>query len=201
MIPYRKGEVHINTIKIFKDFLDVEELSEAEADARRQVFSITDFLKKFVPGFENTFVSSTQCRIGFRETRRIIGEYVLTGKDVEEGRRFPDTIALFGYPVDIHDLKGIDSKFIYIKDNGAYGIPYRALIPRDVENIIVAGRCISADREAFASLRVMVGAMAIGQAAGAASYLKVKNGYSDFRDVPYRDLKDILIKQDVILDR
>ncbi len=201
MIPYRKGEVYVNTIKIFKDFLNVEELSEAEADARRQVFNITNFFKKFVPGFENTFVSSTQCRIGFRETRRIIGEYVLTGKDVEEGRRFSDTIALFGYPVDIHDLEGIDSKFIYIKDNGAYGIPYRAMIPRDVGNVIVAGRCISATREAFASLRVMVGAMAIGQAAGAASYIKVKNGYSDFRDVPYKDLKDILLKQDVILDR
>jgi len=200
MIPYRKGEVYVNTIKVFKDFLNVEELSEAEADARRQVFSITNFFKKFIPGFEHTFVSSTQCRIGFRETRRIIGEYILTGKDVEEGRRFPDTIALFGYPIDIHDLKGIDSKFIYIKDNGAYGIPYRAMIPKGVGNIIIAGRCISATREAFASLRVMVGAMAIGQAAGAASYLKVKKGYSDFRDVPYKDLKDILIKQDVILD-
>lgn len=200
LVPFRKGEVSINTIKIFKNFLDMKEISEAEIEARKQVYDITNFLKKWVPGFENTYVSFTNCQIGLRETRRIIGDYILTGKDVEEGRIFPDTIALFGYPIDIHHFDGIDSEFKFIKDNGVYGVPYRILLPKNIENLIVAGRCVSATREAFASLRVMVGAMAIGQAAGAASCLKANKGYFSFREVPYSDLRRILLRQGAILN-
>lgn len=199
-MPFRKGELYINTIKIFENFLDIDEMSRAEIEGRKQVFLITKFLKKHVPGFENAYVSNTNCNIGLRESRRIVGDYTLTEDDVKNGRIFNDTIALFGYPMDIHDLKGVDSKFIYIKNDGAYGIPYRILIPRDNENIIAAGRCVSATRNAFASLRVMVGAMAIGQAAGVASFLKTKQNLKSFRDISIKDLRDNLLNQNVILN-
>ena len=172
---FREGEVNINTTRIFgKDPTELTTLTDAEIEGRRQVHRVIRFLKWHVPGFAKAHLISTGSQIGIRETRRIVGEYTLTGDDVLEARQFPDAIARGSYPVDIHDPSGKGWGVRFVKDGGAYGIPYRCLVPLEIENLLVAGRCISADHQAIGSTRVMATCMAMGQAAGLASALSVE---------------------------
>jgi len=154
------------------DGSDVEQMSQAEIATRKQVPEVANFLIKYIPGFTNAYVLDTACQIGPRESRRIMGDYVLTGEDVLEGRRFADGIARGAYPSDIH---GPDGGLVHrhIKDGRDYHIPYRCLTPKGLENILVAGRCISCDRIALGSVRVMAQCMATGEAAGTAAALAV----------------------------
>lgn len=163
------------------DGSDTEELSRAEAESRRLVFRIGLFMREHVPGFEASRMVNTSARIGVRETRRIMGDYVLTYDDVIEGRRFDDVIALGGYRVDIHGYDGgpvyvEPNKGTQVKDLGTYDLPFRILIPKNVQNVLVAGRSASATHEAQGSLRVMGTAMAMGQAAGTAAALAADRG-------------------------
>ena len=112
--------------------------------------------------------------MGIRESRVIVGKYVLTAEDILEDRRFDDAIAVAGYPVDIHHAKGGDCTLYWCDD--CYDIPYRTLIPAHVGNLLVAGRCSSMNHEAMASTRVMSTCMALGEAAGRAARLALKAG-------------------------
>jgi len=193
------GELNINVTRIVgKDATNAEDLTKAEIEGRRHVMRIVRFLKKYVPGFENCYVVSVASKVGVRETRRIRGEYVLTEDDILQGRDFPDSIARCGYPYDLHDPKGGSTKFKFIKDRGSYGIPYRILIPVKTDNLLVAGRCASTTHEALASIRVMGACMTMGQAAGAAVGLCLKEGTIP-RELDYDNLRRRLRSDNVIL--
>ena len=131
-------------------------LSRIERAARQQVPIIIDFLHQYVPGFEHANLISTSHQIGIRESRHIEGDYVLTKKDLIEGKIFDDTIAIGAYPIDIHNPDGKD---IILEKVPAYGIPFRCLTPKHLLNVFVSGRCISATHEALASCRVMATCM------------------------------------------
>jgi hypothetical protein len=113
---------------------------------------------------------STSPAIGVRESRRIVGEYVLTADDCLSARTFDDQVALCGAPIEDHHA-GADTRWVYLEEGAAYGIPFRSLLPRAVDGLVVAGRCFSATHDAHASARSMATCMAMGQAAGTAAAL------------------------------
>jgi hypothetical protein len=165
-------EVLVNCTRVQGlDGTDVEDLTRAEEEGRRQVMMMARFLKECIPGFEQAVISSVAPQIGIRETRRIDGLYSLGAEDVIEGRKFADVIAKSGYPIDIHDPSGAGVTAAWIKGDGAYDIPYRCLVPRGVDNLLAAGRCISTSHEALATTRLTPSCMATGQAAGTAAAL------------------------------
>lgn len=195
----RPREANINATRITGlDGTSVWDLTRAELEGRRQVRRFARFLVEHVPGFERAYVVSTAPFVGVRETRRILGEYVLTHEDLRTGRAFPDAVCRAGYPVDIHDARGGETYFETIGGDGAYDIPYRCLVPLAVDGLLVAGRCISATPEAMASLRVMVVAMAIGQAAGVAAAMACKTGRVP-RELDPDAIREALAAQGAIL--
>jgi hypothetical protein len=147
--------------------IDATQLTKAEIEGRRQVFEYLTFFRKSVPGFERAEVSSIATQVGVRETRRILGEYTLEEEEVLKGRKFHDAIALGAWPVELHNPETgrMELKFLEEEDN-YYTIPLRCLIPQGVDNLIVAGRCISTTHVAQASTRVIGSALAMGEAAG-----------------------------------
>ncbi|MGH2562733.1 MAG: FAD-dependent oxidoreductase, partial [Thermomicrobiales bacterium] len=194
------GVWRINTTRLLKfDGTDVRDLTRAEIEGREQIKTLMAFFRKWLPGFERCQLYDTAATMGVRETRRIVGEYVLTVEDLSSGREFDDVIALCGYPVDIHsptdDGGGADGRY---NTANVYQIPYRSLVPRDLDGLLVAGRCISATHEALGAIRVMPPAFAMGQAAGAAAALAVEWGRSP-RAIPVPQLQEILVRQGAYL--
>ena len=150
------------------DATDPVELTYAEIEGRRQVREYHRFLRDQVPGFEKSVIVGTSPSIGVRESRRVIGDYQLTRDDVLSARRFDDEIALCGAPIEDHGPSG-DTAWQYLPGGAVYGIPFRCLLPRDIDGLLVAGRCFSATHDAHASARSMATCMAMGQAAGTAA--------------------------------
>jgi hypothetical protein len=172
----RPGQVLINMSNITGiDGTSADDLTRAEVEGRRQLAPIVRFLREKVPGFAQAYLLDSGALIGIRETRRVTGDYVLTMEDVLGARTFPDGVVRARFPVDIHDPKGHagDSSR---RPADYYEIPYRCLLPKGVENLLVAGRPISATHEAHASLRVMPICMGTGQAAGLAAALSLREG-------------------------
>ncbi|MDF2650213.1 MAG: FAD-dependent oxidoreductase [Paenibacillus sp.] len=169
------------------------DLTQAEIEGRKQVLLLETFLQKSIPGFEKASISSVGTQIGVRETRRIIGKYVLNGKDVLDGRRFDDVIARSGYPIDIHNPEGKGITANFIREGGAYDIPYGSIVPLKTRNLLLAGRCISTTHEAQATTRLTPSCMAIGQAAGTAAALAVLHN-CDTAEVPILELQQRLIE-------
>lgn len=187
-------EVLVNVSRISGlDPTDAEDLTKAEMEGRRQVLKLEQFFRESIPGFENAVVSAVGTQIGVRETRRIIGHYVLNGLDVLDGRRFDDVVARSGYPIDIHDPRGKGVTANFIREGGAYDIPYRSIVPLGVDNLLLAGRCISTTHEAQATTRLTPSCMALGQAAGAAAAIAASEGLAAI-DVPVRELQERLLK-------
>ena len=179
------------------DPTDPVSLTEAEIKGRRQVNEYVRFLKDRAPGYEGAELIALSTQIGVRETRRVYGDYRLTAEDVLGARKFPDTIGQCGAPIEDHH-PGRDTKWVYIKDSGVYDIPFRCLIPRGLDNVLVAGRCLSATHDAHASCRSMGQTMAMGEAAGTAAALCVERDTS-FRGFDVRELQDRLVKSGAIL--
>jgi len=195
----RPGEWWANMSRIHGvDATDVDQLTEAEIEGHRQVLYLIEFFRKYMPGFENCVLVDTGPQIGVRETRRMMGEYVLTKEDVFGARRFPDAIARVSFPIDIHDVKGGGGFFQGPKDGPYYTIPYRSLVPLKVDNLLLAGRCISATHEAHGSLRVMPPCFAIGQAAGTAAALAIEMRVSP-RHADIRLLRETLKSQGALV--
>nr|WP_256515510.1 FAD-dependent oxidoreductase [Alsobacter ponti] len=165
------GVWRINTTRILKrDGVDAADLTAAEIEGREQVFTLLRFFRENLPGFENCQLLDTATQIGVRETRRIVGEYTLTLADLQSGRRFDDVVALCGYPVDIHDPTGAGGGVAEAPPTAnAYEIPYRVMVPRAVDGLLVAGRSVSCTHEALGAIRVMPPCFAMGEAAGAAA--------------------------------
>ena len=137
-----------------------------------------EFIRRYVPGGEHAVLAAIYPAIGVRESRRIIGDYLLTGEDVKSGARFPDAVARGIYLLDIHNPDEIGEPSELIPLEQPYDIPYRALLPAGVEGILTAGRCISGDHIAQSSYRIMSHCMAMGEAAGTAAALACRNGVS-----------------------
>lgn len=189
--------VTINTVRILNfNGTDVHELSRGEQEGHLQILPITKMLQDHVPGFENCYLSSINPFIGIRETRRIVGEKMLDKDDVIAGTIPEDTIALGSYIIDIHSGDGNKT---YIKNlDGPYGISYGCTVSKDIDGLMMSGRCISVDAVSFGSTRVMPTCMAVGDGAGIAAALAVKHGVSP-KDVDVKELREKLINYGAIL--
>lgn len=171
------GELILNMSRIIrKSAIDPFDLTEAEMEGRRQAQQIVAFMRKYIPGFEHCRIISTGPHIGIRESRKIDGLYKLTADDLLANRMFADAVAMGGYPIDVHSPDGAAMKHRYLKPGSWYSIPYRCLVTEQIDNLLVAGRCISATHEACAAIRVTPIVMAIAQAAGTAAAQSVKQG-------------------------
>lgn len=167
--PLPSGIHYCNMSRIQVNPLNTLQWSRAEYEARKQVKGISRFFKEHAPGFEQAHVTATGEFTGLRESRRIIGNYVLTNEDVLEGTEFEDAVAKSSYPIDIHDTNGVSSTIIKPK-TGVFFIPYRSMVTDACKNLILAGRCISTEYEAHACIRVMITCIRLGEAAGRAAY-------------------------------
>lgn len=178
------GEWRLNTTRVQGyDPSDPDDVTKAYFECLDQVDFLMDYFKK-CPGLENAKLSQIGSLMGVRESRRICGKYYLTKADLAQGKNFEDTIALCSYPVDMHPSKGSAagaSREEDLKIAEVYAIPYRIMVPKHIENLLVAGRCVSADREALAAIRVMAPVMAMGEAAGVAAAMSSKQKTSPAR--------------------
>jgi hypothetical protein len=196
--PYA-DEVTVNMTRVTNiDPLNPDDLTRAEVEARLQVMQLLEFFHKRVPGFENARLAATGTQIGIRESRRIVGEYTLTRDDVLQARSFPDAVARSAYPIDIHNPSGSGTVTHRLPPGASYEIPYRCLIPRGVQRLLVAGRCISTTHEALASTRLTPTVMTLGQAAGTAAALANESGIP-LRELPAQRLRTALVNDGVLL--
>jgi hypothetical protein len=196
-----EGEVSVNSTRVTRVLgTDVWDLSYAEWASRRQMRQIAAFLRRYVPGFERSYVMQSGINIGVRETRRILGEYQLDADDVLGARKFDDAIARGAYPVDIHNPSGAGTVLKRLPPGEAYDIPLRSLLPRNTRRIVVAGRCLSGTHEAHSSYRVMPIVMATGQAAGVCAALAAGRGGGP-REVPVGEIQRELLRQGANLRR
>jgi hypothetical protein len=188
-------ELAVNSTRVINVLgTDVWDLTYAEWASRRQLRQIVSFLRRHVPGFENSYVAQSGAHIGVRETRRIIGEYILTAEDILTARKFDDAIARGSYPIDIHNPEGKGTLLQRLPAGESYDIPLRCLTPLKIDNILVAGRCISGTHEAHSSYRVMPISMATGQAAGACAAIAARTARST-RKVPAVEVQAELAHQ------
>lgn len=171
------GVLHFNTTRVVKhDPSDAFSVSEAEAIAREQVLEMMRFLKANFDCCRNAYLVSTAASIGVRESRMIEARHVLDQDEIVAGTHFDDGIAAGNYDIDIHSPDGSGTSHYYFPAGVYYTIPYRSLLPKDFDNLVVAGRCIGATHEAQASIRIMPICICIGEAAGTAAALAKKAG-------------------------
>ncbi|MCC6613772.1 MAG: FAD-dependent oxidoreductase [Anaerolineae bacterium] len=206
-LPRKEGSVHItplagvmatNMTRVGNiDGTDPEQLTDAEIDGRAQAFEYARFLIDMVPGYEHAAIANLSTQIGVRESRRILGAYRLTRDDVLAARKFDDAIARCGAPIEDHHA-GSDTHWQYLPEGETYDIPYRCLLPREVEGLLVVGRCLSADHDAHASVRSMGQCMAMGQAAAVAAVQAARHKRTP-REVDIPALQDRLRQIGAIL--
>ena len=194
-------EVSVNSTRVTRVLgTDVWDLSYAEWASRKQMRQIAEFLRRYVPGFEQSYVAQSGVQVGVRETRRVLGDYQLTADDVLAARKFDDAIARGAYPIDIHNPTGTGTVLKRLPPGEAYDIPLRCLMPRSTDGLLVAGRCISGTHEAHSSYRVMPIVMATGQAAGVCGALAARRGVLP-RDIRAREVQSELARQGASLRR
>jgi hypothetical protein len=172
------------------DSTDVWDLTRAEIDGRQKAIWAFEALKKYTPGFGHSRLRSFNSSLGTRESRKIVGEYVLTERDVKNEARFDDSIGIFPEFLDAHGVVIMPTTGRYLQ------VPYRILLPQKAENLLVAGRCVSADRIAFAATRQMMCCTVTGQGAGAAAAVSVKENVT-CREVDITKVQKALEKQGV----
>jgi glycine/D-amino acid oxidase-like deaminating enzyme len=196
--PY-PDEVTVNMTRVVDvDPLDPDDLTRAEIESRLQAMQLFEFFRRYVPGFENARIAGTGTQVGIRESRRIVGRYTLTRDDVLEGRKFDDAVARSAYPIDLHNPSGSGTTTRRLAPGESYEIPYRALVPINREQLLVAGRCISTTHEALASTRLTPTVMTLGQAAGTAAAMAWARGVR-VGDVDGRELRAQLVADGVLV--
>ncbi|MDR0406318.1 MAG: FAD-dependent oxidoreductase [Clostridiales bacterium] len=179
------------------DGTDALSLTKGYIAGRKEARDIVDGLREFAPeSFGNAFLTATASLMGVRETRRIIGDYVLTAEDYAARRSFPDEIGRCCYFIDMHSKggSGENDKYPEYGAGESYGIPYRVLTPKGFGNLLTAGRAVSCDRRVLGSIRVMPPAMVTGEAAGAAAALAVQSANIDVHTVDTSVLRENLRK-------
>lgn len=173
------GVLHFNSTRIVRrNPVDPFDVTQAEIEAREQVLELFTFMKENIDGFQNSDLLMTAPEIGVRESRMVDGEYLLTSEDLVACTRFEDSIALGNYDIDIHNPEGSGTSHYYFPEGHYYTIPFRTLLPKKTENLLVAGRCISVTHEAQASIRIMPIVCCLGEAAGTAVGVAAKEGSS-----------------------
>jgi hypothetical protein len=175
------------------DVTDVRQATWGELEGRRLAEEAADFLRDHAPGFGDAFLDDTATALGVRETRRVVGEYVLTGDDVASGAQFDDAVARGAWPREYH-VSGRSTEYCFLPPGVTYDVPFRSLRPRGPRNLLVAGRCMSADHDALASTRVMGPCLALGQAAGTAAALAARDDVA-VGDVDTTELRASLCDQ------
>jgi hypothetical protein len=182
------------------DATDRRQMTKALMAGREFAHRMAAFYKKYVPGFENSYLLETAPMLGVRESRRIVGDYMLTEDDVRQCREFEDTIGINGCRIDIHvpdpGSRGAASD---IGAKGWYHIPYRILLPKGIEGILVAGRCVSSDHVAHGSMRHQAPCMVTGHAAGTAAAMAAQLGTTP-RGLDIKALQNRLRSQGAIVD-
>jgi len=182
------GTVHFNSTRVVKlNPVDPFDLSRAEMIARAQMVELVNFLKENFVSFKDAYVSNSAVSIGVRESRKLIGEYVLTVEDLKNQVKFEDSIATGNYDIDIHSPDGAGTSHYYFPMGQYYTIPYRSLLPKELDNLLVSGRCISATHEAQASIRIMPICCCLGEAAGIAA-AHSKRSAKPFREIDIDEL-------------
>jgi hypothetical protein len=190
--PYT-NDAWFNISRLGIDATDVMALSRAEIEGRRQAWSAARYLRDAVPGCEGGRLQAFATQVGVRETRRVAGDHVLSAEDLLEPVEFPDAIAAGAYPIDIHPASGGELVYKPFGADHSYQIPYRSLIPVGLDNSLMAGRGVSATHDALAAIRVMTISMAVGQAAGTAAAIAVRQpGEVNVRRVPVTELQGLL---------
>lgn len=192
--------LHFNTTRIIKlDPTNPFDVTKAEIEAREQVAEMYLLIKNNFECFKNAELLSTAAEIGIRESRMIDGLHILTGKELVECAKFEDSIACGNYDIDIHNPDGAGTSHHYFEDGEYYQIPYRSLVPQEVSNLLVAGRCISADHEAQASIRIMPIVCCLGEAAGVAAAV-AHNGNTSAADADIKKIREILSENGAVID-
>jgi hypothetical protein len=193
----RPNECHVNATQAnIIDGTSLDHIEKAEGELREQIYTITNFLRKHVRGFEHCYVQNSASTLGVRDSRRITGEYILTEDDLLNGRKFADVAVHDAwFFMDIHNITDGGQTLTPVPN---YDIPYRCFVPLKIENLLTAGRCISGTHKAEASYRIMNVCMAMGQAAGTSAALCVKEGTTP-RALDYRKLQKELTDDGVQL--
>ena len=196
----RPGQRQVNTTQYNgADATRVQDLFAAEVELRRQIEILVKFFRENLPGYEKCWCMASGDTLGVRETRRVQGEYVITAKELAAGKRFWDVVVHKAeFIVDIHNPAGAGQAEDKIQYVVPYDLPYRCFVPLKVENLLTAGRCISGTHRAHASYRVMSICMAMGEAAGTAAALCIKEGCTP-RSLEVKKLQDVLTEKVVDL--
>ncbi|WP_418502437.1 FAD-dependent oxidoreductase [Flagellimonas sp.] len=195
----RKGEVWINMSSVHGvDGTKPEDLTHGEVKGRQQIKDIQKYLIEYVPGFKEAYFTKMAPFLGIRETRRIEGQYTMTKEDILGCRRFDDSIAVASYPLDLHHPEDGGCTLTWCGD--CYDIPYRSLVPKNVKNLLVAGRAISTTHEAMSAIRVMAPCMAMGEAAGRAAKMAITKNICP-SEIPVRELQKELVAHGVYLNQ
>ena len=169
--------LHFNTTRVVKlDPTNPFDVSRAEVIARRQIHEMVSFLRENSKAFNESALISVAVYIGVRESRKLKGVHILTAEEIINCTRFEDSVALGNYDIDIHNPSGTGTSHRFFGDGEFYTIPYRCLLPKEFDNLLVAGRCLSATHEAQASVRIMPICCCLGQAAGTAAALAFRTG-------------------------
>jgi len=195
-------QVGVNMTHIIRaDSTDARQLTRATIEGRRQAHHLVEVFRKVVPGMETCYLISTAPSLGVRESRRIEGEVVLTEEDIMARRQWEDAICYGSFYIDIHNPAGpgMSSQTYWPEPGFHYQIPYRVMLPKVVDNLLVAGRCISTTHVALGSIRVMITCMTLGEAGGAAAALSILKQTSP-RALPVGLLREQLKKQGAIVD-
>lgn len=192
--------MHFNTTRVVKlDPTNAEDVTKAEIIAREQIFELYNILREQIPAFKNSTLISSGIQIGARESRMIVGEHTLNKDEMLAYTKFEDGIAACNYDIDIHSPDGAGTSHFYFPAGTYYTIPYGCLVPKDSENLLVAGRCISTTHEAQASIRIMPTVCTIGEAAGVAAAIACTDKVG-VRSVDTKKLRDTLRSKGAIVD-
>ncbi len=192
------GKVHVNMSRVAGiDGVDPWSLTGGHLEGRRQVNDFARFLVKYIPGFENARIDAVAPQLGIRETRRIMGDYVLNRQDVLEAHKFDDAICRSSWPIEDH-TQGTETIRLHLEGDDFYQVPYRCLLPLEVENLLITGRCVSATHDGQASVRVMGPGMAMGEAAGMAAVQALRESLAP-RKINRQSLQSALVAQGALI--
>ena len=191
--------LHFNSTRVIKlNPTDPFDVSRAEVMARRQIHELVSFLKENSKAFDESALISIAVDIGVRESRKLKGVHILTADEIINCTQFEDSIALGNYDIDIHNPTGTGTSHRFFGDGEYYTIPYRSLLPKEFNNLLVAGRCLSATHEAQASVRIMPTCCCLGQAAGTAVAVAIKSN-KNAHTVDVKEMQNKLIENGAVL--